>query len=94
VKAKLCGVARRPSDGNIAKNKTIPLRFLNAAAILAAIATRAPPKRCPMFELSHRQKQRRRLRPLVALLALLGLLSGCIIVPAYGPPPRYYHYWR
>jgi hypothetical protein len=47
-----------------------------------------------MFPISKPTHPRTRsFRPLVVLLTLLGLLSGCIIVPAYGPPPRY-HYWR
>jgi len=38
-----------------------------------------------MFNVANRSTPRpHRLRPILALAALLGLLSACIIVPAYG----------
>lgn len=39
----------------------------------------------------------RRLGPAMAALALISILSGCVVVPAYGPPgPGFYrwHYWH
>ena len=50
-----------------------------------------------MFNVSNRSTPHPyRFRPILALVALLGLLSACIVVPAYGPPPppHYWHYWR
>jgi hypothetical protein len=38
---------------------------------------------------------RRRAGKLLAALALLSVLSGCVVyVPYAAPPPPRYHYWR
>jgi hypothetical protein len=31
---------------------------------------------------------------LAAALGLLAVATGCVVVPAYGPPPYYYHHYH
>ena len=65
------------------------------SAMLKLISIRRDAEEVPMFNVSSRSTPNpKRLRPILALAALLGLLSACIIVPAYGPPPHHWHYWR
>jgi hypothetical protein len=65
--------------------------------MLLRVVTRERAEEVPMFNVSNRSTPRpNRLRPILALVALLGLLSACIVVPAYGPPRSHYygHYWQ
>lgn len=46
------------------------------------------------FEPSKQTRGKSGIGAIVAALALLSLLSGCVVYVPYSAPPPRYHYWR
>jgi hypothetical protein len=47
-----------------------------------------------MAEPAVERRGNRRIGTLMLALALVSILSGCVVYVPYSPPPPRYHYWR
>lgn len=47
-----------------------------------------------MAESAMEKRGIRRLGTIAVTLALLSMLSGCVVYVPYSAPPPHYHYWR
>jgi hypothetical protein len=78
---------RKPPTGGRTKPPDAP------AGSLKNIATAGPSEERIMFSRTTQTKQQkpRRIGPVLAALAMLSLLSGCVI---YDAPPHHHYYWH
>jgi hypothetical protein len=78
---------RKPPTGGRTKPPDAPAGSLKELATAGSFEERT------MFSRTNQTKQQkpRRIGPVLAALALVSPLSGCVV---YEAPPPHYHYWR